>query len=114
MKKLTATVLLTLLFLTIRLPSLQSFFPDSDGYIDRNILCRWIAAGKGDRVVLDAVANGEPICHGAISVRPHFQYGKNCVSRCEPFTIADQIVEGAKETVVAVKERVRLIFAVRP
>lgn len=113
MKKLIATVLLTVLFLTIGLPSLQSFFPDSVGYIDRNILCRWISDAKRDRLMLDAVANGEPICRGAISVRLHYHYGKNCVASCEPFTIADQIVEGAKETVIAVRERVRLILALR-
>lgn len=113
MKKLIATVLLTLVSLTVCLPWLRSFSPESDGYMDRNILCRWIGAAERDRLMIEAVAEGEPICPETIAVRPHYQYGKNCVRRCEPFTIADQIVKSAKETAVAIKERVRLVFAVR-
>jgi len=113
MKKLIATVLSFLLFLTICLPSLQSSFPDSGGYIDRDFLCRWIAAVKGDRLVLDTAAQDESICSGTISASPHYQYRKNCVRKCEPLAIADQILKSAQETTVAIEDRVRSILALR-
>ena len=113
MKKLIATVLLTLMFVTVGLPLLQSFLPETGGYIDRKILCRWIGAAERDRPMLEAVAAGEPICPETIAVRPHYQYGKNCVRTCEPLAIADQIFESAKETAVAIEESLRLLFTVR-
>ena len=113
MRKLISIIPLGLLILTIGLPSLQSFLPESDVYLDRTILCRWIAAAKGDPLILDAVAQDESICPGAMQASPHYPYGKNCASKCDPLSIADEIVHGARETAVALKNRVRLIFGMR-
>lgn len=110
MKQLIA-VIFTVVSLAICLPSLPSIVAFSDGYIDRNILCRWIAAADDDRLMPDAVARDESTCPGSISASSHYQYGKNCVSKCEPMAIADRIVAGAKETAEEIRERLKLIFA---
>ena len=114
MKKRIAILLFTLLFVTIGRPSLSNALPDTSSYVDRNLLCKWMGAGDRGSPMLDAVAEGEPICAGASPGGPLYRYGTNCTNRCEPFAIADHIVERAKETALEIKERIRLIFASHP
>ena len=75
MKKLIAIpILLGLIFMTSFLPALNLFFTDAEGYIDRNIVCKWVDVDAPDAYMLEAVMEGDPVCRGAFSGRPYYPY----------------------------------------
>jgi hypothetical protein len=111
MKKRIAILLFTLMFVTLGLPSLSNALPETGSYFDRNLLCKWMGTGDRGGPILDTIADGEPICAGVSPGRPLYGYGTDCTNICEPFAIADKVVERAKETALEIKERIRLIFA---
>ena len=86
--------------------------PDPDGYLDRNILCRWMGSGESEVRVSDITEEESP-CPPLLPGPQSYRNQDNCTAKCDPAAIAALIVERAEATAAAMQERVRSLFASR-
>ena len=86
--------------------------PDPDGYLDRNILCRWMSSGEREVPVSDITEEESP-CPRLLPAPQSYRNQNNCTAKCDPAAIAALIVERAEVTAAAMQERVRSLFASR-
>ena len=107
-KPIALPILLSLVLLTSSLASLPAYLEELYRDLDRNILCAWLAGHKG-RHMLDAVAKGEPSCPPVFPA-PTDHYRENCIRKCDPLAIVDQVFESAKQTVADVKDEMGSMF----